>query len=79
MHTLVSVVKENGFLYTMKGIAKKGFIYWVFFRLEQAILVVLDDLLMSGGKELTKGSNFLLARDMPIGGGTFFVSVDQLF
>lgn len=79
MHTLMSVVKENGFLYIVKGVTKGGFIYRVFFRLEQAILVVLDNLLMSGGKQLAKGCDFLLAWDMAIGVGTLPVSVDQLF
>ena len=75
----MGVVKENRFLYIVKGVTKGGFIYRVFFRLEQAFLVVLDDLLVSGGKELAKGSDFLLAWDMRIGVGTLPVSVDQLF
>ena len=50
MHTLMGVVKENRFLYIVKGVTKGGFIYRVFFRLEQAILVVLDNLLVSGGQ-----------------------------
>ena len=79
MHTLMGVVKENRFLYIVKGVTKGGFIYRVFFRLEQAILVILNNLLVSGGKELAEGSDFLLVWDMAIGVGTLFVSVDQLF
>ena len=79
MHPLVSIVKKNGFLYIVERIAKRGLIDRVFFCLEQAILVVLDNLLVSGGKQLAKGCDFLLAWDMAIGVGALFVSGNQLF
>ena len=50
MHTLMGVVKENRFLYIVKGVTKRGLIYRVFFRLEQAILVILNNLLVSGSQ-----------------------------
>ena len=75
----MGVVKENGFLYIVERIAKRGFIYRIVFPCKYPFLIIFNDLVVSGGKELAEGSDFLLARDMPIGVGTLFVSGNQLF